>query len=713
MLISVAVAGGLVFAGRKYFRANQFKKKRLIVELTRVDPELISPPDDGLMAFDKITENATPQSLYHSLKKLIDEFNQKRLAPLTIRRQQMETINGGQVEISAAEKRLERDLQVALANVGIAGVSLLYPPLIILTLPGLIYNYIPALKLAITATVKERRVSSYVLDATLMTGLLFGGYLYIATVGSLFWVVGQILLVKNKNLSQQQIADLFTDHPRSVWIVVDGVEIEIPFEKLQKGDVIIISAGQTIPVDGKITAGFASIDQHKLTGEAQPAEKGVGETVLASTVVLAGKIWIETEKTGEETVARQIGVILTQTTDFKNSFQLRGEDIADKMVMPTLGVSLLAFPFLGMTGTLALLTNKVGSKMRFLAPASTLTFLNIASQQGILIKDGRSLDRLGQVDTFIFDKTGTLTLEQHTVGHIYACQGFSQQTVLQYAATAEDGQTHPIARAILAEANAWGIQWSKILDARYEVGYGIQVEVAEQIIQVGSYQFMMMEQILVPPEMTFIQENCQQQGTSLIFVACNNQLAGAIEIQTTPRPEARAIIDDLHQRNMSIYIISGDQEAPTKKLADVLGVDHYFANTLPEKKADMVEQLQQEGRTVCFVGDGINDSIALKKADISISLSGATTIAMDTAQIVLMDGTLRHLSDLLDMVHDFESNMKNNLLISTVPSALWIAGSLVFPLGVFTGVAVSSSVKFIGIGNATWPLLGYQQKRKQ
>jgi Cu2+-exporting ATPase len=193
------------------------------------------------------------------------------------------------------------------------------------------------------------------------------------------------------------------------------------------------------------------------------------------------------------------------------------------------------------------------------------------------------------------------------------------------------------------------------------------------------------------------------------MVAFNEKVVGAIELHATLRPEAKRVVTYLRQRKMSVYIISGDHEQPTKKLAQALGIDHYFANTLPEHKATLVAKLQEEGKSVCFVGDRINDSIALKKANVSVSLSGATTIAMDTAQIVLMDGSLNQLDQLFDIAQDFELNMKNNLLISVIPTAVCIGGIVLFHWGVFTAHVLMGSTLFIGIGNTMLPLFKPQR----
>jgi Cu2+-exporting ATPase len=664
-------------------------------------------------------DKASPEFLKDQVRKIDTmliapedkpSLSDRLLAPLLgQQREQLDQIRGKKHEMSAEEKRMERNFVMALATTGIAGISLFYHPLVWLLVPGILSYCFRAYKIAYQA-LKKGRASSYLLDGMLYSGMLLGGYFYACVLSSTFFTVGRLLLLKSENNSKQHLMSLFLNQPRTVFVVTDdGLEVEIPFESLQIDDIIVISAGQMIPVDGIITEGSASIDQHQLTGESQLAEKGIGEEVLASTVVLAGRIHIQTKKTGDQTVAMQIGEILNQTSDFKSSIQSRGEVIADRLTLPTLGLGFLFLPFLGPHSALAVLTNTFGYKMRIFGPTSMLTFLNMASQQGILIKDGRSLELLSQIDTIVFDKTGTLTLEMPTVTKIHTCHGVKASTVLKYAAAAEDGQSHPIARAILLTAKKQGVEWPKSLNARYEVGYGIQVDMPDRIIRVGSHKFMRMSGITIPPEIANVQQDCHKQGDSVVMVAFDEQLVGAIELHATIRPETERVIAELRQRKMSIVIISGDQEAPTKKLAQTLGVDDYFANTLPENKAKLVEKLQKEGRSICFVGDGINDSIALKKANVSVSLRGATTIATDSAQIVLMDGTLNQLCQMFNIVQDFEVNMKNNLLLSTIPSAASLTGIVFFHWGVVAGVGISTFVLFTGIANSLSPLLKHQR----
>lgn len=235
----------------------------------------------------------------------------------------------------------------------------------------------------------------------------------------------------------------------------------------------------------------------------------------------------------------------------------------------------------------------------------------------------------------------------------------------------------------------------------------------DQPIRVGSDRYMALEEIGIPESIRELQETCQEIGHSVVMVAVGDTLVGAIELQPTIRPEAKTVIQELKRRRMELIIISGDQEKPTHKLAQDLGIDHYFANTLPENKADLVRHLQQKGRTVCFVGDGINDAIALKTAHVSISLQGATTAAIDTAQIVLLTQSLHQLPFLFDVGHQFKANMRAGFITAIVPGVVIIGGAYLGLVGIAGSIVIWIGSLLVGLGIAKQPLLTENHQANQ
>jgi P-type E1-E2 ATPase len=317
------------------------------------------------------------------------------------------------------------------------------------------------------------------------------------------------------------------------------------------------------------------------------------------------------------------------------------------------------------------------------------------------------LELLRQVDTIIFDKTGTLTEEQPHVCTIYSCSSYSKNDILIYAATAEYKQKHPLAKAILQEAENRQLSVLPIEDSEYKLGYGIAVYVDGKTIYVGSERFMNVEGITIPSGIKQQQDFCHEQGYTLVIVAIDSEVIGAIELLPTVRPEAKVVIDSLKQRPniKAMYIISGDHETPTKKLAQELGIDNYFAETLPEDKANIIEQLQQQGHFICYIGDGINDSIALKKSQVSISLRGASTIATDTANIVLMDQGLSHLNPLFDIAEKYNANMNRTFAFMIIPGIIGMSGAFLLGFTIAQTLVLNIIGLGLGVGNAMTPLL--------
>lgn len=651
-------------------------------------------------------------------KKFIDYFSQSELTSQAAQKQRLQTKESAAVagatdyeaDIFKAEETLDRHFKISSVSLGITTVgALFYSPLLLLGIPGIVYTAVELVfPDAYHSLVKKGKVGVGVVDSIAIVGMLATGNFFIATAATWLILLSLKILHKTEDRSLKKLVNIWGEQSHTVWVYKDGVELEIPFEALQVNDVIIVNAGERVPADGVIAQGVVSVDQHLLTGEAQPAEKGVGDSVFAATVVLSGRMRVVVERAGAETLAAQIGKILNNTADFRLSVQARGQEIADKAAVPTLLLGALTWPFLGLNSAVAALQSAFGYNMRLISPISVLNFLRIMSEQGILIKDGRSLEALRQVDTIVFDKTGTLTLEQPQVKAIYCCNGLTENELLTYAYAAEYRQTHPIAKAILSEAHHRNLVLPEVEQAKYEAGYGIKVTLANAIILVGSERFMALEGIALPPEISALEKLSHEQGHSFVYVAVNNQLGGAIELQPTIRPEAKQMVQYLQKLQMATYIISGDREEPTRQLAQSLGIDHYFAEILPEHKADIVGKLQKEGKFVCFIGDGINDSIALKKANISISLRGASTVATDTAQIILMNGRLNLLAPLFDVAMDFEHNMQANFITTIIPGIICVGGVFFWQFGIMQATALYCLGLAAGITNAMLPTLKFK-----
>jgi len=604
-----------------------------------------------------------------------------------------------------ADHKLNRRISISLGLMGLAAAgSFFYSPLLLIASAGTLINNLPVFQ-ELSKNLKKGRITTELLEVVSLIGFLVTGYFFLATVVSFIALLDIKLLRRTEEHSHQQLIDQFSQKPHSIWIITNGAEVEIPLEAVRKNDFVVVNTGEAIPVDGTVVEGNATIDQHSLTGESQPVEKENGATVFATTFVLSGRILIQAKHTGSDTNAAKIGHVLEQTQDFKESLRLRGKKIADSFIAPTLLVSGLTLPFLGPSSALAVLWSGFGFDMKLYGPISVLNFLHIMAKNGILIKDGRSLETLQKLDTVVFDKTGTLTVEQPELGQIYPLTTYDENTLLTYAAAAEHRQTHPVAKAILSAAEQRGLALPAIENAAYQVGYGIQVTLDGKLIQVGSVRFMEQRGIHIPAAVSAVQSQAHSTGSSLVYVAVNDQLAGVLRLDPSVRPEAKRIVEYLQEEGIKVLIISGDNKEPTHRLAHELGVDGYYAETLPAQKAEIIAKLRAEGKHVGYAGDGINDAIALKGANVSISLSGASTVATDTAQIILMDGDLARIESLFEISKAFEKSMQANYRNSLVPGVITLTGVFFLHMSLIGALIVYFTSEAYSLTNCMIPLI--------
>lgn len=624
------------------------------------------------------------------------------------RKTHQKNLNGGTAPgLSDLEKTRYNKIVLMTGSLTVAGIAALttIPGLYLFSTVPVIYFWFQILPTAYHSLVHQRKVDLEVLTVVLLVGALAGGMYFELAFGTWLYCITMYLVAKTEDHSQSSLVNLFGEQPRFVHSLLDGVELQIPLEEVQVGRILVVQAGEMIPVDGRVLQGTAVVDQHMLTGEAQPLEKTTGDLVFTATVVLAGQLQVETTQTGPQTVAAQVSQILSQTSDFKANLQSRAKVFIDQASLPTLMISAVTWATVGFNQALGVLYTYPGYPVLILNPLSMLGHLHLASQKGILIKDGRSLELLDQVDTFVFDKTGTLTLEQPQISQIHAWQGFTPLEVLQFAALAERKQSHPIAQAILQAAQEQALELPPVEEASYQLGFGIKVSLNGKMIRVGSQRFLAQEGLTLPPEIEAVQTRCHQVGHTLVLVACDTTLMGGLELQATIRPEAQTVIQQLKAQGFKLVIISGDHPEPTQYLAAFLGIESYYAQVLPEAKANLVAQLEAQGQKVCFVGDGINDALALKKATCSVSLRGATTIATDTAQIVLMEANLNQLVCLLELAKGYNKNIKVNFIISISYSALYITGAYLFGWPLLVAILIEQSTSLIGLYNVLQPLI--------
>lgn len=602
---------------------------------------------------------------------------------------------------------LQTELPIASLSMGLAGISTLLCPALLPVNAALVFlTARPSFKGAFDVVFKEKRIGVDILDsiitfACLATGQVFAGALMVWTLS-----IGKHILGKTTEQSGKALTEVIGKQPTFAWLVSDGSEVQVPVDTLKAGDLIVVNTGDAIPVDGEIDSGEAMVDQHALTGESAPAEKKKGDFAYAATVVLAGMLYIKVKEAGSNTTAAKIQSIIEKSATFKVKTQSMGEKMADKAVIPTLGLAAVGLATRGIGPALAIINCDYGTGIRLAAPTALLSSLIVCARNGILIKNGRILENLPEVDTFIFDKTGTLTHEMPEVKEIICNDGlYKQQDVLMFAAIAEQRFNHPIANAILKKASELNLHLPKRDDTKYNIGFGIEVASNGHRIKVGSRRYMERESIKIPSTMEKYFAEISEKGGSAVYVGVNDQFAGALELQSSHRAEAFDILQGLRKRGVKrIVLISGDHKAPTKALAEKLGIDQFHAEVLPADKLKYVKMFKREGSKVAFVGDGINDAPALSYADVSMSLRGASDIATDVADVVFMDGGLSKLTMLYDVSRNLKLNVDRSFKMIIIPNTICILGAMFGVMGLAHSLIMNNLANLAATLHGTLPL---------
>lgn len=696
MLFHLLILGGTLVWGlyRRPQRSEETSGEALaLVRLGEPKPEgerqsFLAAFDDKYQAF-----------VHNTLDRFLGIRHEKHLEAL-----------GGATGTDAIPPLVKRRNRQAGASVVVLGLVLTGTPLLVLSGIALSLGLsFGLMRITMKDMAEKRRLTARGLDMICYLTMLVGGYPALQSIGLILVFFSEKLIATVQGgASHELLVNVFAEVPQTVSLVERGKVVERPLATVEVGDVVVVYAGEVIPVDGEILSGYATIDQHALTGEALPMEKEAGDPVFASTLVITGEIRVTVLKSSSEMLAARITDILNRTRGHNTKVALRGVEIADKMVYTKLGLGLLAYPYWGMSTTLAVWTAGLGSLLMGTTSLSLMTHLDLAARNDILVKDGRSLELVGDVDTVVFDKTGTLTLQQLDVVDVTLCGELDEDELLALAAAMERRQSHLIAVAIRQAAETRGLTLPEVDETRIEVGYGLAVKLADgqregQRVLLGSRRFLALNGVSLPQSMQELTDERQALGHSMVYLALGGALQGMIELQPVVRPEVRAVTSSLRDDDVELIMITGDQEAPARALAASLGIDRVFANALPEQKAELVAELQAQGRSVMFIGDGINDGIALKEAHVSVSITGATGVATDSAQVVLMDGTLEPLPKLFDLSERYERNLQTQYFLGVKVPAASIGGILAFGWGVGTSYLITFLTLFASIGVAWWP----------
>lgn len=479
--------------------------------------------------------------------------------------------------------------------------------------------------------------------AALAIALLRGEYgAATATLGLLH--LGEYLEASTDRRSLDLLKRLIQRPPGSAWREgPDGTATSVPVGTLQVDDIVVVGPGDTIPVDGQIVSGAAAISEASLTGEGVPVDREAGARVLSGSVVEAGRIRVRAVRVGAATTAARIGRFIEDALDQKPEIQTAAERLADRRVVYTLGLGALTFALTRDVSRLAsVFLVDYSCALKLGAPVAVRAALTRAGRAGILIKGGRAIEALATVDTIVFDKTGTLTHGDLEVTDIHPLAPTEDAgRLLALLASLEEHATHPVADAVVAEARQRHLDHVHHDDVSFIVAHGLVSEVDGRRIVVGSQHFLEDHEGVSFADQAALIADLEARGRILLFAAIDGRAAGIVGLRDHARPEAPAVLARLRALGIkTLVVLSGDREAKVRPLADDLGLDLVFADRRPEDKADVVRQLQAEGRRVAFVGDGVNDAPALLLAEVGIAMPRGADLARATADVVLLRDSL-------------------------------------------------------------------------
>jgi len=504
--------------------------------------------------------------------------------------------------------------------------------------------------------------------------------------------LGQFLEVRARGKTSQAIKRLIGLQPRTARVVRDGQEQDIPIEGVGLGETVRVRPGEKIPVDGVILEGHSNIDESMLTGEPLPVSKQVGDEVAGGTLNTTGTFLFRATRIGEDTVLARIIDMVRRAQNSKPAIGRLADRVSAVFVPSVLivaTVTFLAWFDLGpdpvasyaLVATMTVLVIACPCALGLATPISIIVGVGKAAESGILIRNGEALQRASQLSTVVLDKTGTVTEGRPAVVALYPLEGMREDELLALAAAVETGSEHPLGQAILTAARERQLPVATAAGFETVSGAGVQATVDGRTVALGNPRFF--EQLKV--DVKSLEEQARtasRQGQTPIHVAVDGRAAGIVAIADPIKGDSREAIERLHALGLKVVMLTGDNAATARAVADLVGVDDVIAEVLPADKAAKVTALQQTGEVVGMVGDGINDAPALAQADVGFAIGTGTDVAIESADVALMRGSLHGIADAIAVSDATVRNIKQNLFGAFIYNSLGIpvAAGVLFPL---------------------------------
>lgn len=496
--------------------------------------------------------------------------------------------------------------------------------------------------------------------------------LYFETAGVIITLIllGKSLEAVSKGRTGEAIKKLMGLAPKTAIIIHNGEEKEIPIDEVEVGDIIVVKPGAKIPVDGTVIEGNTAIDESMLTGESMPVDKKANDEVYAASINTTGTIRFRAEKVGSNTVLSQIIKLVEDAQGSKAPIAQMADVVSGYFVPVVCLIALLAGAawFFGTGGDvkfaltifISVLVIACPCALGLATPTAIMVGTGKGAENGILIKGGEALEIAHKINTIVFDKTGTITEGKPTVTDVLATGGTKEEQLLQIAASAEKSSEHPLGQAIVAKAEEEGYDILKVDSFTSITGRGIEALISGQTVLAGNRK-LMEERNIGLKDLESASDRLAEEGKTPMYIALDGELAGIIAVADVVKQSSRAAIDSLHKMGIEVAMITGDNKRTAAAIARQVGIDRVLAEVLPQDKASEVKKLQEIGRKVAMVGDGINDAPALAQADIGIAIGSGTDVAMESADIVLMRSDLMDVPTAIHLSKKTILNIKENL----------------------------------------------------
>ena len=528
--------------------------------------------------------------------------------------------------------------------------------------------------------VLSRRLEVEVLDALSIGVSLLRGDFGIA--GSVMFLLnlGSLLEEWTRKKSLDDLARSMALNVDKVWVRSQGTEVLVPLTKVRSGDEVVVRSGNMIPLDGTVLEGEAMVNQAALTGESMPVRKAEGSTLYAGTVVEEGECVFIAKAEGGSNRYDKIVAMIEESEKLKSSTENRALVLADKLVPWCLGATVVTYLLTrNATRAISCLMVDFSCALKLSMPLAVLSAMRECGSYHITVKGGKYLEALSQADTIVFDKTGTLTRATPQVVEVVPFSGCNEREVLQLAACLEEHFPHSMANAVVRAAKERGISHEEMhSEVEYIVAHGIASRVGGQRVVIGSHHFVFEDEKCTIPTAEQQKFDALKPAYSHLYMAASGQLVGVICISDPLRPEAAAVLNGLRALGIrNTVMMTGDSERTAAAIAKQVGVDRFFAEVLPEDKANFVQQAKAEGHTVVMIGDGINDSPALSAADIGIAINSGAAIAREIADVTIKADSLEELVALKAIANSLQKRVRANYrFVLTFNSALIALGAL-------------------------------------